>query len=137
MMTNSKNIHRTVLTGFYLLAGIGLIAGGLTYILASNWLKEVMKDNEYVQAWGTTDFIRWGVVLLVLGAVDIFFSYKLYGHSKAALKIAFGFSVVAVIWSIFGLVAYGGYENIFFLLLHLYFLWTLKKELFNYPVPVS
>ncbi|MEM8969466.1 MAG: hypothetical protein AAGE93_23815 [Bacteroidota bacterium] len=137
MMTNSKSIHRTVLTGFYLLAGIGLIAGGLTYILASNWLKEVMKDNEYVQAWGMTDFITWGVVLLVLGAVDIFFSYKLYRHSKAALKIAFGFSVVAVIWSIFGLVAYGGYENIFFLLLHLYFLWALKKELFNYPVPVS
>ena len=101
---------------------------GIAYITASGWIKNSFLDNAYIQNMATSEFVIWGFVLLLIAGLEAFFAYKIYKGSKIARIIAIVISALGLIWAIFGLIYYPGIENIFFFVIHSYFLWILKYK---------
>lgn len=127
-MNKKQSIHIKIISGFYYLFAALFTIIGLAYIVASSWIKTSFLDNVYIQNMGKGEFILWGFVLLLIAGLEAFFAYKIYKNSKIARTIAIVISALGFIWAIFGLIYYQGFENIFFLIVHGYFLWALKYK---------
>lgn len=127
-MNKKQSIHIKIISGFYYLFAALFSIMGIAYITASGWIKNSFLDNTYIQSMGTSEFIIWGFALLIIAGLEAFFAYKIYKGSKIARIIAIVISALGLIWAIFGLIYYRGFENIFFLAIHSYFLWALKYK---------
>lgn len=123
-----NSIHLTIISVFYFLTAIILVAISLTYLFASNWLKVQYTDSTFIQNMDASVFAIWGVVLLLIAGLEFFFAYKLYKGSKIAKNIALVISIIGIIWAVAGLFVYRGFENIIFIIIHSYFIWTLKNK---------
>ena len=125
-MKRNITIHIKIVSAFYTLTAILLAFSGFTYLFASNWLKDKFIENTYLQNMNNKEFILWGIALVIIAIVEFYFAYKIFKGSKPAKKIALVISILGIIWAISGLFIYKGFENIFFLFIHGYFIWALK-----------
>ena len=125
-MDKKQTIHIKIISGFYYLFAALFSLIGISYIFASGWIKNSFIDNPFIQNMGTIEFIVWGFVLLIIAGLEAFLAFKIYKGSKVARVIAMFISGLGFVWAIFGLVFYHGFENVFFLVIHSYFLWALK-----------
>ena len=127
-MNKKQSIHIKIISGFYYLFAAIFSIMSIAYITASGWIKNSFLDNAYIQNMATSEFIIWGFALLLIAGLETFFAYKIYKGSKIARTIAIVISALGIVWAIFGLFYYQGFENVFFLVIHGYFLWALKYK---------
>lgn len=125
-MNKKQSIHIKIISGFFYLCAALFSVMGIAYIFASVWIKNTFIDNPYIQKMGTIEFIVWGLVLFLIACLEAFLAFKIHKGSKIAKIIAIVISALGFIWAIFGLIYYRGFENIFFFIIHGYFLWALK-----------
>lgn len=127
-MKRNNTIHIKIVSIFYALTAILFAFFGFIYLLASNWLKANFTENTYLQNMNSKEFILWGIALFLIAIIEFYFAYKIFKGSKPLKKIAIVISIFGIIWAIFGLFVYKGFENIFFLFIHGYFIWALKHR---------
>lgn len=127
-MKKNKTIHIKIVSIFYTLTAILFTFFGFAYLVASNWLKTNFIENTYLQNMNSKEFILWGIVLFLIAIIEFYFAYKIFKGSKPAKKIAIIISIISIIWAIFSLFVYKGFENVFFLFIHGYFIWALKHK---------
>lgn len=124
-MTRLSSIHIKILCGYYFFFAFILAIVSIIYLTASDWMTEVIPENDYFSQMSTSDFSLWGVILLVVAVLEGWLALALFQRAKMAWVIAIIFSVIGLIWSIYGLTEYTGLFNAFFLIVHSYFLWIL------------
>ena len=127
-MTNKKSIHIKIISGFYYFVGGLMIVFGALYMFASGWIRDIFKNNSNIQEMTTGLYILSGLFLLVIGLLEFLLAKKISAGSKIARIIAIVISAMGLIWAIFGIIYYGGLENMLFILFHSYFLWALVKK---------
>ena len=135
-MIQSNPIHVKILSGYYFLFAFLIAAGGLIYLTASDWLLKVIPENDYFLQMTQSDFALWGGVLLVVAGLEAWLAIALLRTAKVARIIAIVISAMGLIWAIFGLAAYAEPLNIFFLIVHSYFLWVLFYK-YHRSLPVD
>ena len=127
-MNKKQSTHIKIISGFYYLFAVLFSVMGIAYVFASGWIKNTFINNTYIQNMGTSEFVVWGFVLLFIAGLEAFLAFKIYKSSKIARIVAMIISGLGFVWAIFGLVYYRGFENIFFFIIHGYFLWVLKYK---------
>ena len=124
-MTKPTSIHIILLAGYYFLFALLFAVAGIVYLTSSDWLLKVIPENDYLLQMTPSDFLRWGGVLLVVAGLEALLGMYLLKRSRIAKIIAVVSSGLGLLWAIFGLIAYAELLNVFFLVVHSYFLWVL------------
>ncbi len=126
-----KSIHVKILCGFYYLVSALLFFAGIAYCFLSDLIKSSFTDNAIIQKMTTKEFILYGVVIVAISLLESFLAYNLQRIKKWARIIAFVISSLGLLWAIVGIFVYGGLENLFFIGLHIYFIWILNKRYYG------
>lgn len=124
-MQHPTSTHIKVLASYYVLFAFLIASGGVIYLVASDWLVQVIPENDYFLQMTKSDFSLWGATMLVIAGLEIWLAVALLRQSRPAKIIGIVFSVLGFIWAIFSLLAYSEVLNVFFVVVHSYFLWVL------------
>ncbi len=124
----STSIHIKVLSGFYYIVAICLLLAGIVYCFMPDVLKSSFADNAFLQQMSNGEIAAYGGIMIVVSVLEALLACKLSKLSKWAKVVALVISILGVLWAFVALFVYQGLENLFFIILHGYFIWVLTTN---------
>ena len=121
-------IHLEVLSGFYYLITFCLFLAGIVYYFMLDFLKSCFADNILLQEMLNIQIAAYGLIMIIVSTLEVLLAFKLSKLSKCVGVVALVISVLGILWAFIALFVYQGLENLFFIVLHSYFIWILTTN---------